>query len=42
MNKMKIREKKMNELLKINTSLSTLDLLEKIKAMDKDILRNKV
>jgi len=37
MNKMKIREEKMDELLKMSASGSTLALLEKIKEMDKEI-----
>ena len=41
MNKMKIREEKMNELLKMSASHSTLAMLEKIKEMDKEISRNK-
>jgi len=37
MNKMKIREEKMDELLKMSASRSTLAMLEKIKEMDKEI-----
>lgn len=37
MNKMKIRKKQMDELLKMSISHSTWDILNKIKEMDKDI-----
>ena len=37
MNKMKIREEKMDELLKMSASRSTLAMLEKIKEMDEEI-----
>ena len=37
MNKMKIRKEKMDELLKMSASRSTLAMLEKIKEMDKEI-----
>lgn len=37
MNKMKIRKEKMDELLKMSASRSTLSMLEKIKEMDEEI-----